>query len=206
MALYGYIRVSTSKQDSDNQRYSILEYANREKLGNVDFVAETMSGTVSWQKRAFGDLVGRLKKGDVLIVTELSRLGRSMLEIMELLSILAKREVQIHAIKGNYKLDNNLQSKVLAFAFAIASEIERELISTRTREALARRKAEGKPLGRPKGSIGRSKLDGQEEHIRELLRYKVSKAAIARMLHVSRPALVDFIRSRRLAASVVRTE
>ncbi|RII28375.1 MAG: resolvase [Geobacter sp.] len=198
MAVYGYIRVSTNRQDGDNQRYSILEFANGKKLGTIDFVDEVVSGTVGWQKRQLADLMDRLKKGDTLIVAELSRLGRSMLEIMELLSIMTKKGVRIHAIKGNYELGDNIQSKVLAFAFALAAEVERELISSRTKEALSRRRAEGKPLGRPKGSTGRSKLDGREEQIRELLRHRVAKAAIARILNISRPALLDFIKSRSL--------
>lgn len=200
MTTFGYIRVSTSKQDYETQRYSILEFANQRRLGSVEFVTETISGMTSWHKRAVADLIAKLKKGDVLVVAELSRLGRSMLEVLELLSIIVTRGVSVYAIKGNYELTNSLQSKVMAVVFSLAAEIERELISARTREALSRRRAEGKPLGRPKGSIGKSKLDGQEEHIRELLGYRVPKAAIARMLIVSRPALLDFIKSRRLVA------
>jgi putative DNA-invertase from lambdoid prophage Rac len=200
LATFGYIRVSTTKQDFETQRYSILHFANQRKLGSVEFISETISGMTSWHKRAIADLIAKLKKGDVLIVAELSRLGRSMLEVLELLSIIVTRGVSVYAIKGNYELTNSLQSKVMAVVFALAAEIERELISSRTREALSRRRAEGKPLGRPKGSIGKSKLDGQEERIRELLGYRVPKAAIARMLIVSRPALLDFIKSRRLVA------
>ncbi|GFE56727.1 recombinase family protein [Geobacter sp. AOG1] len=198
MAVYGYIRVSTSRQDGENQKYAILEYTNRQKLGNVDFVEETVSGTVSWQKRELASLIDRLKKGDILIVAELSRLGRSMLEVMEILSILTRKGVTTFSIKGDYKLDGSMTSRVLAFAFSLAAEVERELISSRTKEALGRRRAEGKPLGRPRGSTSKSKLDGREEQIRELLRHRVAKAAIARILNVSRPALLDFIKSRKL--------
>ncbi|MDA8169199.1 MAG: recombinase family protein [Nitrospiraceae bacterium] len=196
MKVYGYIRVSTNKQDYENQKHAILDFANQQKLGNVELVSETASGKVSWKNRTLAGLIDSLKKNDVLIVSELSRLGRSMLEIMELLSKLTRKEVKIFALKGGYELANNLQSKVLAFAFAIAAEVERELISLRTKEALAIKRAEGVHLGRPKGSISKSKLDGQEEKIKELLKYKVSKSAIARMLDISRPALLDFIKSR----------
>ncbi len=206
MATYAYLRVSTNSQEIENQRYIALEFANSRQLGTVEFIEETVSGKVGWQKRNIAGLVDRLHKDDVLIIAELSRLGRSMLEIMELLSILVRKGTRVHAIKGGYELADNLQAKVLAFAFAMAAEIERELISSRTREALARRRAEGKPLGRPVGSLGRSKLDGKEEQIRELLGYGVAKAAIARILHVSRPALLDFIRSRHLDNGAPVTE
>ena len=196
MAVYGYIRVSTSKQDEENQKHAILDFANKQKLGHVELVPETVSGTVSWTKRALAGLLETMNKNDVLIVSELSRLGRSMLEIMELLSKLTRREVKVFAIKGNYELGNNIQSKVLAFAFAMAAEIERELISTRTKEALQVKKAAGVRLGRPKGSISKSRLDGQEDKIRELIKKRVPKSSIARIMEISRPALLDFIKSR----------
>lgn len=198
MKVFGYIRVSTDKQDCNNQRHAILEFANGRTLGNVEFVEETISGRVPWEKRKLADLINQLEKGDMLITGELSRLGRSMLEVMEILSILTKREVKVFGIKGGYELGNNIQSKVLAFAFGLASEIERELISARTKEALARKKSEGMVLGRPKGSKGKSKLDGQEDEIRRLVSHQVPKSAIARLMKVSRPALLSFIESRKL--------
>ncbi len=203
MATYSYIRISTATQDYENQKHGILAFANDAKLGNVEFVEETVSGRVSWEKRELGSLVNKLQASDVLIVSELSRLGRSMLEVMELLSILTKKEVKVHAIKGNYELGNNIQSKVLAFAFSLASEVERELISSRTKESLARLKSEGKTLGRPFGSTSKSKLDGKEGEIKTLLSHKVAKAAIARMLNVSRPCLLDFLKSRNLSNRMV---
>jgi putative DNA-invertase from lambdoid prophage Rac len=198
MKVYGYIRTSTDKQDHDNQKYSILQFTNKREMGNVELVAETVSGRVPWEKRQLATLINRLEKGDVLITAELSRLGRSMLEVMELLSILTKREVKVYAIKGEWEIGNGIQSKVLAFAFSLASEIERELISARTKEALARKRSEGMILGRPKGSTGKSKLDGQEEEIKRLVAHKVPKSAIARLMKVSRPALLSFILSRKL--------
>lgn len=198
MKVYGYIRTSMDKQDHENQRYAILEFANKKGLGNVAFVEETVSGRVSWEKRKLASLINHVQKGDILITSELSRLGRSMLEVMELLSVLTKREVKVHAIKGEWDIGNGLQSKVLAFAFSLASEIERELISARTKEALSRKRAEGMILGRPKGSTGKSKLDGQEEEIKRLISHKVPKSAIARLMKVSRPALLSFIESRKL--------
>lgn len=198
MKVYGYVRVSTDKQDCNNQRHAILEFANAKALGNVEFVEETISGTVSWEKRKLAGLIDQLRKGDVVITGELSRLGRSMLEVMEILSILTKRDVKVYGIKGGYELGNNIQSKVLAFAFGLAAEVERDLISSRTKEALARKRSEGAILGRPKGSKGKSKLDGQEEEIRRLISHQVPKSAIARLMKVSRPALLSFIESRKL--------
>ena len=194
---YAYIRISTDKQDLENQRYSILEYANKKKLGSVEFIEETVSGKVSWKNRKLKDLIKQLQEGDNLIVAELSRLGRSMLEIMELLNILLSKGVNIYVVKGNYELKDDIQSKVLAFAFSLASEIERELISQRTKEALAKRKAEGKKLGRPKGSYS-SKLDDKKEYIKELLDKGVSIASIAKILEVHYQTMRNYIKRRNL--------
>lgn len=198
MAVYGYIRVSTAKQDAENQRYAVLDFCNVKKLGSVEFLIETVSGTVYWSNRELGQLIDRLNKADVLVVTELSRLGRSMLEIMEILSVLTKKGVRVCAIKGAYELGDTLQSKVLAFAFSLAAEVERDLISGRTREALARRRAEGKTLGRPKGSLGHSKLYEKHDKIIEMLKYKVAVAAISRIVGCSRTALISYIKTRGL--------
>jgi len=201
MGVYAYIRVSTDNQETENQRYEVLKYANEKKLGNVEIVEETISGKKSWKKRQLGNLVDTLQKGDILIVTELSRLGRSMLEIMELLSILLRAGVELHVVKSNQILKDDLQSKVFAMAFSIAAEIERELISQRTREALQRRKAEGKPLGRPKGSYS-SKLDKYREQIEELRAKGVSIASIAKILEVPYTTLYDYLRRRALSRKI----
>jgi len=196
--VYGYLRVSTGKQDADNQRFAILAYANNQKLSHVEFVEETVSGRISFRQRQLGKIIELAKTGDVIIVSELSRLGRSLLEVMEILSILSRQGVSVHAIKGSYILADDIQSKVLAFAFSLAAEVERELISSRTREALAKKKAEGKTLGRPRG-LGKSKLDNRIEEIKSLLQHKVAKAAIARLMGTSRNNLNSFIAKRGLA-------
>ncbi|UPU34494.1 recombinase family protein [Geomonas paludis] len=202
MCVYGYIRVSTDKQDYDNQKYGVLNFANINGHGHVELIEETVSGRVSWRKRELGALVDRMKIGDVLIISELSRLGRSLLEVMELLAELMRRKVIVHSVKEGYKLGNDLQSKILAFAFTLAAEIESAMIKARTTEALAKKKAEGVRLGRPLGRIGKSKLDGKEEEIKRLLKLRVPKSAIARMLEVSRPALYDFIASRKIEQNI----
>jgi len=197
MAVHAYIRVSTDKQDVENQRYEILKYANEKRLGNVEIVEETVSGRKSWKDRKLGKLVEKLQKGDILIVPELSRLGRSMLEIMELLSILLRKGVELHIVKNNQILKDDLQSKVFAMAFSIAAEIERELISQRTKEALQRRKAEGKPLGRPKGSRS-SSLDNYYEQIKELIEKGVSISSIAKIIGKSYPTVYSYVKRRNL--------
>ena len=197
MKTYAYIRVSTDKQDLENQKFAILQYVNDKKLGNVEFIEEAVSGRISWKNRKLKDLIENLKLGDNLIVAELSRLGRSMLEIMELLSILLRKGVNVYVVKGNYELKDDIQSKVLTFAFSLAAEIERELISQRTKEALAKRKAEGKKLGRPKGSYS-SKLDDKKEYIKELLDKGVSIASIAKILGVHYHTVRNYIKRRHL--------
>jgi len=196
MGVFGYIRVSTDKQETENQRFEILKYANEKKLGSVEIIEETVSGRKSWKDRKLGKLIEKVQKGDILIITELSRLGRSMLEIMELLSILLRKGVELRVVKSNQVLKDDLHSKVFAMAFSIASEIERELISQRTREALQRRKAEGKPLGRPKGSYS-SKLDRYKDQIEEFLSKGVSISSIAKILGVSYSTLYNYVKRRK---------
>ncbi len=199
--VYGYIRVSTEKQDLENQKHEILTYSNKKRIGNIDFVEETISTRVNLEKRKLWDLIQKLNKGDTLIVSELSRLGRSTMEIMIIFKELASKEIKTLVIKGGFEIgdpENKIQSTVLIFAFGLAAEIERELISSRTKEALARKKAEGVILGRPKGSLSHSKLDGRENEIKLLLDKKVPVASIAKILEVSRTTMTNFIKTRKL--------
>lgn len=145
-----YLRVSTTDQDLEKNKYDILQLANEKGLGQVAWVEETVSGRVSWKKRQIAQVLDQLQAGDHLIVSELSRLGRSMLECMEILSIASQKGIHLYAVKGNWRLDNSIQSKIVAMAFSMAAEIERDLISQRTKEALAARKKAGITLGRPK--------------------------------------------------------
>ena len=144
----GYLRVSTDTQDLDKNRADILTLANKENLGRVRFVEEKVSGKVPWRKRKIAAVLDELSEGDALIVSELSRLGRSMLECMEILSIAAAAHIRVYAIKGDWRLDETIQSKIIAIAFSMAAEIEHDLISATTTEALRARKAAGLPLGR----------------------------------------------------------
>jgi len=189
----GYLRVSTGAQDLDKNRADILALANREDLGRVEFVEEKVSGKTPWRKRRIATVLDELQEGDVLIVSELSRLGRSMLECMEILSIAAARRLRVYAIKGNWRLDDTIQSKIVAMAFSMAAEIEHDLISARTTEALRARKASGLPLGRPKGP-GKSKLDPFRPEIEAMLANGSTQAFIARRYGTTPANLSNWIR------------
>ena len=174
----GYLRVSTADQDLDKNKADILHLANEKKLGTVQWVKEQASGKINWRKRRIAQVIDSLKEGDTILVSELSRLGRSMLECMEILSIALEKKVNIYAIKGNWQLDQSIQSKIIAMAFSMAAEIERDLISQRTKEALAARKKQGVKLGRPKGT-GKSKLDQYSPEIEALLKNGATQKFIA---------------------------
>ena len=194
--IYGYIRVSTDKQTTENQRFEITKYAELKQLPIGSWIEETISATKKLQDRKLGGLLNQMVKGDILIVSELSRLGRNLMQIMSILNRCMETEIQVFTIKENYELGNNINSKVLAFAFGLSAEIERNLISQRTKEALARKKAEGVILGRPKGSRSKTvKLTGKQEEIKKLLDKKISKSAIGRILGVHRLTVHDFMKN-----------
>lgn len=196
--IYGYIRVSSDKQTVENQRFEINNFCKREKLVIDGWIEETISGTKAYNKRELGKLLNKVKKDDLIICAELSRLGRNLFMIMEILNICMTKECRVWTIKDNYRLGDDIQSKVLAFAFGLSAEIERNLISQRTKEALARKKAEGVILGRPKGkksSQEKYKLFGKEVLIQELLKNKVSKRQIAKICKVDRNTLDRYIKT-----------
>ena len=173
-----YLRVSTIDQDLEKNKADILKLAHSLELGHVHFVEEKTSGQVSWRKRKIAEIIDAAEKGDNVIVSELSRLGRSMLECMEIISIALRQGVNIYAVKGNWQLDGSIQSKIIAMAFSMASEIERDLISKRTIEALRIKKLSGMKLGRPKG-VGKSKLDAFRPEIEGLLKNGSTQKFIA---------------------------
>lgn len=164
----GDLRVSTTDQDVEKNKADILRLANEKKLGTVAWVEEKASGQVSWKKRKIATVIEDLNEGDTIIVSELSRLGRSMLECMELLSLATQKGIHISAVKGSWQLDGSIQSKMIAMAFSMAAEIERDLQSQRTKEALAARRKQGVKLERTKGT-GKSKLDSYRPEIEGLL-------------------------------------
>ncbi|RCR69398.1 master DNA invertase Mpi family serine-type recombinase [Larkinella punicea] len=198
--IYAYIRVSTDRQSVENQRFEILKATDAKKQLVDEWIEETISGTKAATDRKLGEILERMKKGDVLYVTELSRIGRSLMEIMSILHTCMMKDAVVIAIKEGYELGNTISSKVLAFAFSLSAEIERQLVSQRTKESLERKKAEGQVLGRPVGSRSvATKLTGKEEAIRELLKTQVSHSAIGRILGVNRQTVADFIKTRSLS-------
>jgi DNA invertase Pin-like site-specific DNA recombinase len=197
--IYGYIRVSTDKQTTENQRFEILKYTDEKKLRVDAWIEETVSSTKKLETRKLGTLLLKMQKHDILIVTELSRLGRSLMEVMSILHTLMEKNVKVFTTKERYELGNNINSKVLAFAFSLSAEIERSMISSRTKEALARKKSEGKKLGRPKGRLSAvTKLSGKDDLIREYLEKKIPQTVIARLLNVNRLTVRNYIKTRKL--------
>jgi DNA invertase Pin-like site-specific DNA recombinase len=200
MKTLAYLRVSKDSQDVTHQRLAVLEFARQAKREIDDFMEVRVSSRRSPKERQLDLLLTRLEPGDTLIVSELSRMGRSVGEIITLVDTLVKQHIQVVAIKEGIRLDGrqDLQTKVMVTLFGLFAEIERELISLRTKEALPAARAAGKRLGRPSGRLGHSKLDGKEADIRRLLGLRVSKASIAKITGVDRSTLYHFIRSRHL--------
>lgn len=197
--IYGYIRVSTDKQTVENQRYEVNQFCEKNVFVVDKWIEETISGAKNLQDRKLGKLLKKMKKDDILICSELSRLGRNLLMIMGILNECMNRDIHVWTIKDNYRLGSDINSKVLAFAFGLSAEIERNLISQRTKEALARKKAEGVILGRPVGrKSSKTKLTGQEKKITELLEKRVSYSAIGRILGVHRLTVSTFVKNIKL--------
>ncbi|MDE0524485.1 MAG: recombinase family protein [Boseongicola sp.] len=185
--------MSRQEQDLDKNQADILALANREDLGRVAFIEEKVSGRIAWRKRRIADILEELREGDVFVVSELSRLGRSMLECMEILSTAANAGIKVYAIKGSWRLDETIQSRIIAMAFSVAAEIECDLLSARTREALRARKAAGKPLGRPKGP-GKRKLDPFRPEIEALLANGSTQKFIAKRYNTAPGNLANWMK------------
>ena len=180
MSTFAYLRVSTFEQNTDKNKLDILKFANDKKLGNIEFVEEQISGRSNFKDRKLGKLLNIMKKGDILIVPELSRLARSVSQILEVIDITKQKEIKLYAIKENFSNDEqSITATVTSTIFALVAQIERDLISLRTKEALQAKKATGTKLGRPKGR-GKSKLDKDREEILKLIRLKVPKTIIAK--------------------------
>jgi len=200
--IYGYIRVSTDKQTVENQRFEIKNFCKQNNMTISKIVEETISGRKRVENRKLGSLLKKLSKNDIVICTELSRLGRNLLMIMGVLNECMNRDIQIWTIKESYRLGDNINSKVLAFAFGLSAEIERNLISQRTKEALARKRAEGVVLGRPLGrKASYYKLTGKENLIMSYIQKKYSYSKMGRLLKVDRSTVTNFIRRRNLKNS-----
>jgi DNA invertase Pin-like site-specific DNA recombinase len=191
--VYGYIRVSTDKQTVENQRFEIEHFCQKNNINIETWIEETISGIKEPGKRRLGTLLDDIGPDDLIICTELSRLGRNLLMIMSILSQIMATRARIWTIKDGYRLGDDIQSKVLAFAFGLSAEIERHLLSQRTREALARRKACGYKLGRPQGLIGFRKLSVHRDEVRCLLSLGYSRREISRRLGVHRNTVQSYV-------------
>jgi len=196
----GYVRVSTVRQDADNQRHEILEYANKNYLHIDDFIEVEVSSRKDKKQRRITEMMEKLEPGYTLIVSELSRLGRSTSEVIDIVNELIAKEIKFIAIKQGLSISgqHDMQSKVMVTMFSLFAELERDIISARTKTALAAKKAGGKKLGKPKGTLQESKLDLHQERIKEFLQHGVAKSAIARMLGTSRTNLINYIKTRGL--------
>jgi DNA invertase Pin-like site-specific DNA recombinase len=192
--IYGYIRVSTDRQTVENQRFEINQFCIKNAISVDNWIEEIISGTKKVNDRKLGKLLKKMKKDDVLVCSELSRLGRTLLMIMGILNECMNRDIQVWTIKDNYRLGSDISSKVLAFAFGLSAEIERNLISQRTKEALARMKSEGIYIGRPRGAKSKEiKLTGKKETIEKMIEKKIPKIKIAKRLGVHRSTLRRFL-------------
>ncbi len=193
----GYLRVSKGIQDADNQKLGVLETAHKHNLSHsLQIVKETVSGTVSYKERKLKSVVDQLNKGDTLIVSELSRLGRSMLEVITILIGLTKKKVNVLVVKNDIKIDDSINSKIYITVLSLAAEIERELISSRTKEALALKKSKGFKLGRPVGSFGKSKLDAKKDEVKRLHDKKVNVANLAKIFDCSWSTMNNFVKDK----------
>ena len=194
---YSYLRVSTADQNVEKFQNEVLKYANEKNLGQVEFFEEKVSGTTSWRKRKVAVILDELGDGDRLIVPELSRLGRSTAEILEILKIAKEKKIEVHSLKPEFIVDDSMSGKVMATMFALMAELERDLISIRTKEALQARKKAGVILGRPKGP-GKSKLDPHTVEIVALLRDGSQKKFVAQRYGTTPANLHLWIKKRNL--------
>ena len=195
--VYGYIRVSTDRQTVENQRFEIKIFCKENNLQVDKWISETISGAKSVDKRQLGKLLKGVKSGDIIICSEISRLGRSLFMIMSVLNRCMEIGAKVWTIKDNYRLGDDITSKVLAFAFGLSAEIERKLISQRTKEALARKKSEGVQLGRPKGP-GKRILDGKEKQIKAMLAAGLTKVQVSKAYGVHISTLHEFLTAKKL--------
>jgi DNA invertase Pin-like site-specific DNA recombinase len=198
MSHFAYLRVSTSQQDTENQKLSVLDYCNRQRLVPVTYIEDTSSGKLHWSKRPIGQILEKASDHDHIIVAEVSRLGRSTLQVLEILELAATKKVSVHIAKSNMAIDGSMQSTITATILGLAAQIEREFISVRTREALSQRKARGIKLGRPKGQATTLMLDAERDRIIEYLNKGVSKRSIARIIECSPATLYNWLKRRKI--------
>jgi DNA invertase Pin-like site-specific DNA recombinase len=195
--VFAYLRVSTDAQDVANQRHGVVRYCVDKRLLEPLFIEDTASGKTDWRVRPLGKLIERAGQGDVIVVSEVSRLARSTLQVLEIGRECIERGVHLHIAKTGIIFDDSMQSKIVATVLGLVAEIERDFISSRTKEALAKRKADGMKLGRPVGGAKNLKLDKHADKIDGYLDKGINKVAIAKLLDVSPNTLYEWLKVRR---------
>jgi DNA invertase Pin-like site-specific DNA recombinase len=199
MANFAYLRVSTDHQDVKNQKLGVMEYCNNHSITPLTFIEDTVSAKIPWQERAIGKIVENAQAGDAFIVAEISRLGRSTLQVLEILEAAATRQMTVHIAKNSMVMDGSMQATITATILGLAAQIEREFISARTKEALAKSKLEGKKLGRPKGQADVLKLDALKEEILGYFKKGINKRDITRLIECAPSTLYDWMKRRHIA-------
>lgn len=194
--IYAYLRVSTVRQDLENQRHGLMNYCRDNGIEVDEFFEDTASASVqNWRERGIGEIISKGKKGDVVIVAEVSRMARTTLQVLEIIKEAAEKKISVIVVKGDMRFDSSMQSTIMATILGLAAEIERDFISARTKEALARRKAKGLPMGRKVGWRPEEyKLDKHRADIIRFLDLKIGKAGIARMYDVSKSTLYEWLK------------
>lgn len=198
MANIAYLRVSTDRQDVANQKHGILEYANDHGISNLIFIEDSVSGRINWRDRKLGEILKNANSQDTIIFSEISRMARSTLQVLEVLEYCTEHQINVHITKQNMIFDDSMQAKITATVLGMAAEIEREFISLRTREALAIRKKIGMILGRPKGPATHTKLDKHHDQIQDLINKGVSKRSIAKIIECAPSTLYDYINRKKI--------
>lgn len=196
MTNFAYLRVSTDQQDAKNQKLGVLDYCNSRGINALTFIEDTVSGKSSWRERAIGNILEKAGKGDVIVASEISRLGRSTLQVLEIMEMAAQKGIAVHIAKNNMVLDGSMQSTITATILGLAAQIEREFISARTKEALAKRKNDGIKLGRPKGEADLLKLDAFSDEIIGYLKKGINKRSIAKLIECSPSTLYKWLKRR----------
>ena len=202
MTIYAYLRVSTSQQDAQNQKFGILDYCNKNNLSPINFTEDRVTGKTAWQDRMIGQIMEKATTGDIIVVSEISRLGRSTLQVLEILELAVRKEISVHIAKNHIIVNGSMQSRITATILGLAAQIEREFISSRTKEALAKRKSDGFNLGRPKGQSQLLKLDSFAQEIKGYLKKGINKRAISKLIECSPSTLYLWLKRRKLGSQI----
>jgi len=196
--IFAYLRVSTDAQDTENQKHGIIAYAKEKGFVDVEYIADSVSTKVDWHDRKLGEMVKTAIKGDIIIFSEISRMARSTLQVLEIMRDCANKGVEVHIVKTKMIIDDSIQSKAMVLVYGLVAEMEKSFISIRTKEALARKKAEGVILGRPKGRPKQSKLDKMRDRIADLRQAKVGVSDIAKIVGASRATVHSWLKENKL--------